>query len=79
MLKINFTTPVPNYQIKPLIHSFQALGFAYDREFNTGEYKDYTFTFKAPADKVRLNFYRLGNKNLPCGIEIAKVILFEGK
>ena len=45
----------------------------------TGEYKDYTFTFKAPADKVRLNFYRLGNKNLPCGIEIAKVILFEGK
>jgi hypothetical protein len=45
----------------------------------SNEYKDYTFTFKAPSDKIRLNFYRLGNKNIPCGIKIAKIILFEGK
>ena len=37
MLSIYFTTVVPNEQIKPLIHAFQALGFKYDRVFQGGE------------------------------------------
>ena len=45
----------------------------------TGEFKDHAFVFRAPAEKVRLNFYRLGNKNMPGGIEIARVVVFAGK
>lgn len=43
MLKINFTTPVPNEQIKSLIHSFQSIGFKYDRVFQNGEFTIHKF------------------------------------
>lgn len=55
MVKINFNTPIPHSQRDSFIHAMKALGFSYERIYQTGEYSLHRFFGKLPQSDNKSN------------------------